>query len=124
MNGVANILGGLIAYGIGYLNADIPSWKFPFIIFGSLTILCGLVFFFVAPSNPTKARWLSEREKAIAILRITENKTGLDEKTFKWDQVKEAMVDPRFWLINLFSLTNTIPNVCFNDFLFNMSCSC
>ncbi|CAI7605015.1 unnamed protein product [Penicillium discolor] len=111
MNGVANILGGLIAYGIGHLHAALPAWKFPFIIFGSITIVWGIIFILVTPSNPTKAKWLSEREKEVAVLRVLENETGIDNKTFKMEQVKEALLDPRFWLINLHCLANTIPNV-------------
>lgn len=111
MNGVANILGGLIAYGIGHLHAALPAWKFPFIIFGSITVAWGIIFILVTPSNPTKARWLSEREKEVAVLRVVENETGIDNKTFKMEQVKEALLDPRFWLINLQCLANTIPNV-------------
>ncbi|KAL2704397.1 hypothetical protein AAEP93_005468 [Penicillium crustosum] len=110
MNGVANILGGLIAYGIGHLHAALPAWKFPFIIFGSITVAWGIIFILVTPSNPTKARWLSEREKEVAVLRVVENETGIDNKTFKMEQVKEALLDPRFWLINLQCLANTIPN--------------
>ncbi|KAJ6124208.1 hypothetical protein N7471_011525 [Penicillium samsonianum] len=110
MNGVANILGGLIAYGIGHLHAALPAWKFPFIIFGSITIVWGIIFVLVTPSNPTKARWLSAREKEIAVLRVIENETGMDTKTFKMEQVREALIDPRFWLINLHCLANTIPN--------------
>ncbi|PCG94221.1 Major facilitator superfamily domain, general substrate transporter [Penicillium occitanis (nom. inval.)] len=110
MNGMANILGGLIGYAIGYINAAIPAWKFPFVIFGSLTIVWGVIFTLLTPSNPTKARWLTQREKAIAVLRLAENETGIDTKVWKWEQVKEAFVDPRFWLMNLLTLANTIPN--------------
>ncbi|KAM0806808.1 putative Major facilitator superfamily domain-containing protein [Seiridium cardinale] len=110
MNGLAQIFGGLIAYGIGYINTAVPSWKFPFIIFGAATIIWGVVFTLLAPSNPTQARWLSAEEKEIAILRLVENETGIDNKTIKWYQVKEASVDPRFWLINLYMLVNCIPN--------------
>ncbi|CEJ61255.1 hypothetical protein PMG11_09792 [Penicillium brasilianum] len=110
MNGVANIIGGLIAYGIGHLHSALPAWKFPFIIFGSLTVVWGFVFLLVTPSNPTKAKWLSEREREIATLRVLQNETGIDNKTFKMEQVKEALLDVRFWLINLLCLANTIPN--------------
>jgi MFS family permease len=113
MNGVANIFGGLIGYAIGYIDAAIPAWKFPFVIFGSVTIVWGVVFTLLTPSNPTKARWLTQREKAIAVLRLAENETGIDTRVWKWDQVKEAFADPRFWLMNLLTLANTIPNVRF-----------
>lgn len=111
MNGVANIIGGLIAYGIGHINSALPAWKYPFVIFGSVTILWGIVFVVVTPSNPTKAKWLSTREKEVATLRVLQNETGIDNKSFKMDQVKESLLDIRFWLINLLCLANTIPNV-------------
>ncbi|KAJ5980089.1 hypothetical protein N7481_007387 [Penicillium waksmanii] len=110
MNGVANIIGGLIAYGIGHIHSAFPAWKYPFIIFGSVTILWGIVFVVVTPSNPTKAKWLSTREKEVATLRVLQNETGIDNKSFKMDQVKESFLDIRFWLINLLCLANTIPN--------------
>ncbi|KAJ5578604.1 uncharacterized protein N7459_007568 [Penicillium hispanicum] len=110
MNGVANIIGGLIAYGIGHIESTLPAWKFPFIIFGAATIIWGFAFVLITPSNPTKAKWLSQREKEIATLRVVQNETGIDNKSFKMDQVKEALLDPRFWLINLLCLADTIPN--------------
>ncbi|KAH8205254.1 hypothetical protein TruAng_000501 [Truncatella angustata] len=110
MNGFAQIFGGLIAYGIGYIDAAVPAWKFPFIIFGAATIIWGVVFTIFAPSNPTQARWLTAEEKEIAVLRLVQNETGIDNKTFKWYQVKEALLDSRLWLMNLFVLLNCIPN--------------
>ncbi|KAH8669089.1 major facilitator superfamily domain-containing protein [Xylariales sp. PMI_506] len=110
MNGVASIIGSLIGYGIGHIHASIAAWKFPFVIFGSATIVWGMVFFWFAPSNPTQARWLTAEEKEIAVLRLVENETGIDNKTIKWYQVREALADPRFWLINLYMLINCIPN--------------
>lgn len=110
MNGFAQIFGGLIAYGIGYIDAAIPSWKFPFVIFGALTVAWGFVFLAFAPSNPTQCRWLTEAEREIAVLRLVENETGIDNSTVKWYQVREALLDARFWLVNLYVLVNCIPN--------------
>lgn len=111
MNGLANILGGLIGYAIGHIDTTLPSWKFPFIIFGSATFVWGFVFLFFAPANPTVAPWLTESEKTVAVMRLMENKTGIDSKKWKWYQVREALMDPNFWLLNLLSLANCIPNV-------------
>ncbi|KAK6209245.1 hypothetical protein LQW54_006457 [Pestalotiopsis sp. IQ-011] len=110
MNGLAQILGGLIAYGIGYIDSALPSWKYPFVIFGSATILWGLVFTLLAPSNPTQASWLTAEEREVAVLRLVENETGIDNKTVKWYQVREALLDARFWVLNLYMLVNCIPN--------------
>ena len=111
MNGLANIFGGLIGYGIGSIHAGIPAWKFPFIIFGSATIIWGFVFLLRTPSNPAKAKWLTEREKAIAVLRVAENETGIDNRKFKWYQAKEAFLDINLWLLNLLTIASCIPNV-------------
>lgn len=110
MNGMANVFGGLIGYGIGFIKASLPAWKFPFIIFGSVTVAWGIVFTLLAPPNPTKARWLTEEEKTIAVMRVVDNETGLDNKKLKWYQVKEALADVNFWLFNLLTLANCIPN--------------
>jgi MFS transporter, ACS family, allantoate permease len=44
----------------------------------------GVVFWAFAPSNPTQCRWLTAAEKEIAVLRLFENETGIDNKTIKW----------------------------------------
>lgn len=111
MNGLANIIGGLIGYGIGYIHAAIPAWKFPFVIFGSVTIVWSVAFLLFTPPNPTKAKWLTEEEKSIAVLRLVENKTGIDSKHWKWYQVVEAVKDINFWLLTLSTIANNIPNV-------------
>ncbi|KAJ0413375.1 major facilitator superfamily domain-containing protein [Aspergillus carlsbadensis] len=110
MNGLANIFGGLIGYGIGSINASIPAWKFPFVIFGSATIAWGFIFLWLAPANPMSVPWLTEDEKAIAVLRLAENETGIDNRKFKAYQAKEALIDPNFWLLSLLTIANCIPN--------------
>lgn len=112
MNGLAQILGGLIAYGIGHIdNSALPVWKFPFVIFGSATVLWGFIFVLFTPSSPTTAKWLTEEEKAIALIRLAENETGVDDHEWKWYQVREALKDPNLWLLNLTTIANNIVNV-------------
>lgn len=111
MNGIANIVGGLIGYSIGFIHADIPSWKFPFVIYGSVTIFWGILFTLFVPANPVQAKWLTAREKTIAVMRLASNATGIDTKVFKWYQVREALTDVKVWLIILVVMANNIPNV-------------
>ena len=49
-----------------------------------LTHLCCIRFFF--PDSPANARFLSEEDKRLAVLRIKQNQTGVENKHFKWDQ--------------------------------------
>ncbi|KIW16529.1 hypothetical protein PV08_06584 [Exophiala spinifera] len=98
MNGVAIIAGGLFAYGVGHIRSSVALWKFPFLVCGSLSTAWSVVLLFLLPSNPTSAWFLNETERAIAIARVYENKTGVESKTFKRDQAVEALKDPKVWL--------------------------
>lgn len=42
---------------------------------------------------------LTEYEKVVAVWRISKNRMGLKHNEIKWYQVKEALLDPRSWLI-------------------------
>ena len=42
---------------------------------------------------------LSEYEKVVAVWRISRNRIGLKHNEIKWYQVKEALLDPKSWLV-------------------------
>lgn len=101
MNGWAQILGGLISYGIlgkPTSGTSLARWKELFLILGCITIFFGVVLFFFMPASPAATRWLDEDETRIAIERIRENKTGINDKRFKFYQLWEALKDPRLYL--------------------------
>lgn len=52
--------------------------------------------FFALPDHPSKAWFLTQREKDLAVLRTIENQTGVDaqSESIKWGQVKEGMFCP------------------------------
>ena len=62
------------------------------------------------PDNPVKAKFISERQKAIAIDRVRADQTGIENKTFKREQMIEAFTDPKTWLIFAFNIWISIPN--------------
>ncbi|KAK7706177.1 hypothetical protein SLS57_009716 [Botryosphaeria dothidea] len=96
MNGMSQIIGGLIA--------------FPFIIFGSLTVAWSIAFFLLAAPNPLQAAWLTPHERAVAVARLASNNTGLDSRVFKPHQAREALLDARVWLLFLFTVASNVPN--------------
>lgn len=69
------------------------------------------------PDNPVTAKWLNERERAIAVKRVADHQLGVknsmfesmelannpdnQQDHFKWEQVKEAVTDYQFWMIVL-----------------------
>ncbi|KAM5466908.1 hypothetical protein MferCBS49748_004271 [Microsporum ferrugineum] len=62
------------------------------------------------PNSPMDARFLTDEEKYHAVRRLAENKTGIVNKRWKWNQVVEAILDPKTWIIFLFNVAINIPN--------------
>lgn len=52
-----------------------------------------LVLMYLMPDNQANARWLSERERKVAIERVRENQTVTSNNKWKWDQFWEALRD-------------------------------
>ena len=79
-NGFANVLGGLVAYGVAKGTKthvpSIASWKIVFLIWGALTVAVGALFLVVIPDNPLKATFLEPKDRRIAIERIRQNQQG------------------------------------------------
>ena len=83
-NGWAQILGGLLAYGIARgveeHGAAIEGWQIIFLVTGLLTVAMGIVFLFVVPDNQMNARWLKKEDRPLAIERIRVNQQGVGNK--------------------------------------------
>ena len=69
----------LLGYGVGHINGTFPNWAYIFLILGAFTILWGGVLWFYLPDSLVGAKFLSEREKAIALARVARNKSGISE---------------------------------------------
>lgn len=80
------------------------------IITGLITMVTAVLYWFWFPDSPTTAWFLTHEERAKAILRIKENQTGVENKTFKKEQMVEALMDSKTWLFALFTVLTTIPN--------------
>ncbi|KAJ5151108.1 transporter [Penicillium canariense] len=113
-NGVGQILGGVIAYGIAVGTAkygsSIAPWKIIFLVTGLLTVALGVIFLWVVPDNQLNARWLKKEDRLLAIARVRSNQQGIGNKHFKMYQVKEALMDPMTWAFFFYALIADIPN--------------
>lgn len=54
--------------------------KYIFIIYGSFTVLTGLLVFFGLPDKPSQAWFFNAEEKRLALIRLAENQTGVDTR--------------------------------------------
>ena len=102
MNGLTFIVGSLVTYGLGHIESDkVFKYQIIFIFCGVLTVLFGAVFLVFMPDSPMEAKYLTEREKLVAIERLRANQMGVASRKWKWEHVKETFMDIKtlLWFI-------------------------
>jgi predicted MFS family arabinose efflux permease len=104
-----NKLGGILTYGIGQIK-NFPVWKAVFMTCGGMTVVWGFVLLFFLPDSIMSARHFTLEERALLIGRGRLARTGVLNKTIKWNQIREAFIDPQVWLLVLFMLLNETIN--------------
>ncbi|KAI1323394.1 MFS general substrate transporter [Xylariaceae sp. FL0255] len=100
MNGVTQIVGSLVTYGLGHImSSHIFPYQIIFIFCGSITVVFGIIFLFLMPDSPMEAkRFLTEREQLIAVERLRANQMGVASRRWKWEHVRETLMDIKTWL--------------------------
>ncbi|KAI0468439.1 MFS general substrate transporter [Xylaria cf. heliscus] len=99
MNGVTQIVGSLVTYGLGHIMSDkIYRYQVIFIFCGVLTVLFGITFLVLMPDSPMEAKYMSEREQLIAVERLRANQMGVASRKWRWDHALETLLDLKTWL--------------------------
>ncbi|KAI1870801.1 uncharacterized protein JN550_004947 [Neoarthrinium moseri] len=100
---------GLIAAGITQ-NMDgvggLLSWRWLFIIEGSITVVVAMFTCFILPDFPANTKWLSDQERALAVWRLQIDAAGEDDWTSSSDQsmfegFKMLVRDPKNWILTV-----------------------
>ncbi|CAG7938824.1 unnamed protein product [Penicillium nalgiovense] len=105
MNGLAQVLGCFLMYGIGKKTSlPIAPWRVLFIICGAITSAAGVAFFFLMPNGPKDAWFLNAREREVLSLRMAQDRDGGDKASFSVAQLKETMLDPKAWVVFWFGV--------------------
>jgi len=77
-----------------------------------VTVLWAVVTFFFLPRSHAEATFFTPEEKVAAVEMVRDNNTGIHNNTFKMDQFKEALLDPKsyffFWFAFFGNLANSI----------------
>lgn len=100
----------LIGYAVGHITTGLPRWMYVFLIFGSCSVATGIIALILFPDLPSTAKFLNEREKAIAVERVAINRQGVKNNKFKWYQVWQAARDPKTWLLFIMAVGAQVPN--------------
>lgn len=66
--------------------------------------------FIMLPDSPVTAKFLTPKQRRMAIERLRENQTGVENKHLKWYQVREAFADYKLYLFFLIGVVANIPN--------------
>lgn len=101
---VANGTSGLIAAAV-FSTLDgahnIKGWQWLFIIEGVTTFGVAAIAFFFMPDEPGNTRWLTQRERELAVKRIERDIVGLAPRGSTMSGLKQAVRDPKTWLFVL-----------------------
>ena len=81
-----------------------------FLVIGLFTACIGLLFFYFMPDSQLNARFLTPRERVLAVERIRGNQQGVGNKHFKKYQFIEALTDPMALAFAFYALVADIPN--------------
>ncbi|KAK3654704.1 hypothetical protein LTR56_003977 [Elasticomyces elasticus] len=99
MLGVVNIFGSLLSYGLAHIKSDVlHSYQIIFLFCGCLTVAFSVVVFIFLPDSPMSARFLTTDDKLIAVERLRMNQQGIASGEWRWDHVKDCLLDGKTWL--------------------------
>ena len=82
-------------------NSGILPYKIMYLLTGALAILVGISVLLWMPDSPVHARFLTEKERIVAVERIRDDQGGTENKKFKKEQIAETLLDIRTWLMVL-----------------------
>lgn len=97
---MANAYGGALAYGISQIKNQVAPWQLLFIIEGLPTCLFAIPCWFFIPDSISKAKFLTAREKDVA-LHMTAKNQRVDVDKQEGVRVKEMLdgiKDPKSWI--------------------------
>ncbi|TCD71290.1 hypothetical protein EIP91_011061 [Steccherinum ochraceum] len=87
-----------------------------YILLGGLAIIVGVCVVLWLPDSPVTARMLTKEERIAVLERVRDDQGGTENKTWKKDQIIEALADVRTWLIVLTTLLTSVPNGALSNF--------
>lgn len=95
---LAGAFGGLLAYGIGYMDgiAGLRGWRWILIIEGLPTFVLGIACWWILADDPETAYYLDEEEKELITAR-RRAQIGITDN-FDWKDVRKGLKDWKIWV--------------------------
>lgn len=99
---LANTFAGALAYGITSGDPAMAKWRVLFLVEGLPTVVMAAIAYFFLPDSPEKARFLTEKEKAVARARGVRQAGTTDRiGNINWKEMLEGMADLKGWILGL-----------------------
>ncbi|WFD18138.1 hypothetical protein MCAP1_000350 [Malassezia caprae] len=99
MYGVAGIVAGAATYSeLVHPPTTMAMWQSLYLIYGIVTMAFGVLCLFLMPSSPSTTKFLNEDQRRAAVYHIAANQSGIHDTSFKWYQVREALLDIRLYI--------------------------
>ncbi|KAF7329110.1 MFS general substrate transporter [Mycena kentingensis (nom. inval.)] len=117
--GWGGVIGSYISTGISHIKpgpGEPAQWQYIFYILGAVTMLWALAIWFLLPDSPASARWLTPRQRILAVQRVAGNQLGIKNKKFKREQVWVAAKDVKIWILFTSVFAAAIPNGVVSNF--------
>ncbi|KAI7881293.1 MFS general substrate transporter [Lichtheimia hyalospora FSU 10163] len=114
----ASAFGGLLAYGIMYMDGlqGLHGWQWIFIIEALPTLCLAIVTLIYLPDYPETSTFLSATEKE-AIVYMIDHDSPAKEKHFSWRQVAMALMDWKTYAVGSIQLFTAVCMYSFSLFL-------
>ncbi|KAI9631776.1 MFS general substrate transporter [Dioszegia hungarica] len=109
--GAGGMIGAFLAAGIAKLSDNpVPRWQLIFYILGAITTAWGFVLLFLLADSPADAFWLKKDIRALAVVRVAGNGTGIKSRKFNKRHALQALLDPKTWLLFISTFAGALPN--------------
>ncbi|KAG0176632.1 hypothetical protein DFQ29_005879 [Apophysomyces sp. BC1021] len=97
-NGIAGIIGGLTAYGIGRMdNLGMARWRWIMFIFGGITCFTGFIAFFFLIDSPKSQYLCLNAESEMLVEDRTRDNAVVRTTIIKKKHMIEALKETRLW---------------------------
>ncbi|KAJ9630862.1 hypothetical protein H2203_001387 [Taxawa tesnikishii (nom. ined.)] len=116
---LAGAFGGLLAYAILQMDgvAGYAGWRWVYIIEGIFSIVVAVIVWFGLPNDPSNAYFLNAEDKHLMKIRAQQRAAYMGSEEFSWEEVKNALRDPKVYLSGAIQFMQDILLYGFSTFL-------
>jgi len=107
---ISNVIGAPVSGAImQFMDGanGLRGWQWLFLLEGTPSVLIGFLVLVLLPDGPHKARWLTDREKALVLKRISEDNAAMNAFGRK-HSLRDAFSDGRVWLPSVVYFCGTV----------------